>query len=482
VDDAGGTCNCRENHGSKLLDGEVVVRVLIVDPEGSSGLDLAVRAHAAGHQVKLAIKQTEKTKNIGRGLVEVIDDPRPAFTWAHLIVACDNNLYMQALDWHRQSGKTAVIAASQAAAEWEINREVGQKALQSCGIATIPSKTFHDYDQAIAHVKRTMQRYVSKPSGDGTADKSLSYVSSGPDDMVYMLERWKRSDKLKGSFILQEFVPGIECGVAGWIGPHGWNRGFEENFEFKKLMNGDIGVATGEQGTVMRYVAKSKLADKVLLPLTDKLLKMRYVGDVDVNCIIDEHGEPWPLEFTMRLGWPAFNLQVELLNGEDPVEWLYELAMGRDSRSIGLGTIAIGVVLSLPDYPYSHLTRKEVTGIPIYGIKPDLWRHIHPCEMMLGTAPWKCGGKIMQAPMPCTAGDYVLTMTAQGSSVQEARERVYARLGRLRIPGNPMWRTDIGSRLRWQLPRIQAHGYARSLLYSTPEPSSRRARISRSIA
>ena len=44
--------------------------------------------------------------------------------------------------------------------------------------------------------------------------------------------------------------------AAGWFGPHGWNEGFEEAFEFKKLMNGEIGCATGEQGTVIRCVAQ----------------------------------------------------------------------------------------------------------------------------------------------------------------------------------------------------------------------------------
>jgi hypothetical protein len=89
--------------------------------------------------------------------------------------------------------------------------------------------------------------------------------------------------------------------VSGWFGPAGWTVGWEENWEFKKLlMNGDLGVTTGEQGTVLRFVKKSKLADEVLLPLTPQLKKMGYCGNVDVNCIIDDHGCPWSLEFTMR--------------------------------------------------------------------------------------------------------------------------------------------------------------------------------------
>src|SRR4029077_11097739 len=140
----------------------------------------------------------------------------------------------------------------QETALWEIDREVGQKIMEKAGIPTLKSTPFTDYDTAIAHVSKTMRRYVSKPTGSFEKDKSLSYVSSGPDDMVFMLNRWKKLNKLKTPFILQEFVPGVEMGVAGWFGPGGWNEGWEENFEFKKFMNDDLGPATGEQGTISR--------------------------------------------------------------------------------------------------------------------------------------------------------------------------------------------------------------------------------------
>jgi phosphoribosylamine--glycine ligase len=345
--------------------------------------------------------------------------------------------------------------------------------LRDAGIAVIASKQFYDYDSAIAHVKKTMQRFVSKPCDDANADKALSYCSSGPDDMVYMLERWKKSNKLKGSFILQEFIPGIEMGVAGWHGPHGWNDSFEENFEFKKLMNDDIGCATGEQGTVLRYVRRSKLAEKVLLPLSRQLEKMGYIGDIDVNCIIDEQGNPWPLEFTTRLGWPAFQLQCALLKG-DPIEWLHDLATGTDARPFFLDRVAVGVVLSVPDYPYSHMTRKEVVGIPIFGVTPALMQHLHPCEMMVGEVATEVNGQLVRMPCPMTAGDYVLVMTGLGLTIQDARAKVYRRLERVRkrMPGSPMYRTDIGLKLARQLPKLQKHGYAKGLLFSGLQSNS----------
>lgn len=403
-----------------------------------------------------------KTKFTGIGFVEVVRDFKPWVRWADLVFYSDNTHYLDDLERAKAEG-SLVVGPTRAAAEWELDREVGMKVLKRHGVQCPPYKLFNDYDEAIKFVKRENRRFVSKPSGD--ADKALSYVAKTPADLCYMLERWKKTSKLKGAFLLQEFVGGIEMAVGGWFGPHGFNRGWCENWEFKKLMDGDLGVNTGEQGTVLRYVRKSHLADRVLAPLATALERLHYVGYIDVNCIIDEKGTPWPLEFTMRPGWPTFNIQQALHEG-DSVEWLYELANGRDARNVTLDCPAIGVVLSIPDYPYSHLTRKEVVGTPVYGITEGMWPNLHPCEMMMGEAPCDCGGDIITVPMPVTAGDYVLVVSAVGDTVRNAKEKAYRRLKRLTVPNSPMYRTDIGDRLGKQLPKLQALGYATGLKFS----------------
>lgn len=448
------------------------MRVLIVDPPGH-GLDFAIRCADAGHVVKLAIREDERTKDIGKGLVDVVRDHKQWFRWSDIILCTDNSLYLRDLDSYRKEGGL-IIAPSHEAAQWELDRQLGQNIFRKAGINTAPTKEFHSYDDAIAFVKKTMGRYVSKPCDDANADKALSYCSSGPDDMIYMLERWKRSDKLKGSFILQKFIAGVEMSAAGWFGPHGFNSGFEEAWEFKKLMNGECGPATGEQGTVMRYVSSSKLAKKVLLPLAPQLRKLGYVGDVAVNCIIDDHGEPWPLEFTMRLGWPAFQLQVALLkDDQDPLEWLYLLAKGKDAHPFIHDRLCIGVILSVPDYPYSRVTRREVSGIPLFHIPARTRHHLHPCEMMAGETLVQVQDALLKLPCMMTAGDYVMCMTATGTTVQDIRQKVYRRLEavRKRMPGSPMYRTDIGQRLAKQLPQLQAQGYASHLIYSSQQSS-----------
>ena len=439
------------------------MRLLIIDTQGVA-LEFAIRCKAAGHQVHLFIPQNEKTKHIGRGLVTIVDDLDRWLFWPDIIFATDNTKYLLHIERARQFG-IKCVAPTPEAAEWELSRQRGMEVFKRAGIPVPPFVEFSDYNRAINYVKQRMDRFVSKPSNDD--DKSLSYVAKSPEDMVYMLERWKKASKLKSTFMLQEFIPGIEMAAGGFFGPHGWNAGWCENFEFKKLCVGNLGVATGEQGTVLRFVAKSKLAQKVLLPLTDALRKIKYVGYVDVNCIIDEDGTPNPLEFTMRPGWPTFQIQQALLHEDisDPLQWLYDLATGKDAKPFRSDTIAIGAILSVPDYPYSHITRKEVVGIPIYGLTPELRRMIHFCEVMMGEAPNAKGDQIVTEKMPVTAGDYVLLATATHNTVREAMTSVYRRLNRLLVPNSPQWRTDIGKRLATELPKLQAMGFATGMQY-----------------
>lgn len=436
------------------------MRVLFIDRAGDGGLDIALRAQDAGHQVRYFLRDLDRAKRpIGVGLVDLVDDWRKWARWADLIVALQNDYLMLELERLRAEG-CLVIGGSPASAAWESDRGLGMKVFKKAGIPVPAYREFSDYDSAIAYVKRQDAAFVSKPSGH-CDDKALSYVAKSPADLIYMLYRWKKAGKRSGlEFILQEKIEGIEFAVGAWFGPSGFAPGREENFEHKKLMPGDKGPNTGEMGTVMRYVRESKLARQVLDPLEPFLAEIGYVGNIDVNCIIDTDGHAWPLEFTTRCGWPAFNIEQALF-AVDPIEFLYGLASGSPPRAAHrYDQVAVGVVLAIPDFPYSHVTRKEVIGIPVYGLTPELMEHVHPCEMMMGEAPHSTGGKIVTEPCLVTAGDYVLVATGCGNGVREARRAAYRVIENISLPASPFWRDDIGERVAKELPKLQAHGFS----------------------
>lgn len=442
------------------------MRVLFVEKSADGLLDLAIRAKELGHQAQYHLVSYDQHREpVGRGLVERAPDWRAAARYADLIV-CGGNDYCQVeFDRLRALGKP-VIGSSVEAAAWESDRDKGMAIFRRAGIPVPPYRTFNNYDAAIAYVKKQDRPFVSKPSGH-CDDKAMSYVAKSPADLVYMLERWKRAGKRTGQeFILQEKIDGVEFAVGAWFGPDGFVPEWEENFEHKKLFPGDLGPNTGELGTVSRWVTKSKLADKVLKPLEPYLARAGFVGCVDVSVIVDDEGTPWPLEFTTRGGWPALNLECAAWDC-DFVEFFAGLAAGKPPRRVHrMDDVVVGVVLALPDFPYSHATRKEVVGVPIYGLAPALREHVHLCQAMMGEAPQQNGAAIATSPMIVTAGDYVAVVTGCGETVQAARRTAYGRIKRLELPASPFYRIDIGARLAKDLPKLQAHGYAAGLAFS----------------
>jgi phosphoribosylamine--glycine ligase len=439
------------------------MRALFIEKHADGLLDIALRAQRLGHRALYYCGDYDQHRQpIGRGLIERVPEWRSHMHKVDLVVLGANDFAMPEMDAWRRRG-VRIIGGSPESARWESDRAYGMQIFKRAGIAVPPFREFTDYDEAIRYVKRHDQPFASKPSGH-CDDKALSYVAKAPRDLVYMLERWKRQGKRQGlEFILQEKVSGIEFACGAWFGPGGFAPGFELNWEEKKLMAGGLGVNCGEMGTTMVYIQRDKLAMKVLKPLEGLLHRIGYVGNVDVNCIVDDDGNPWPLEFTMRCGWPAFNIEQALFK-TDFVEFLAALADGKPPRDAHyLNQPAVGVVLAHGDFPHSHATRREIVGVPLYDCDEGD-DDLHFAQVMIGDAP--CPPTYERKPCLATAGDYVLIATGVGDTVQQARERAYRAVDKPRLPSEPFYRPDIGQRLARQLPKLHELGYATGLRYS----------------
>lgn len=438
------------------------MKILVIDHYGGDGvLDFVLRCQHAKHKVKWHFKPSDRTLYFGKGMVDAVSDWREWMRWADLVVLADNTHYLREVDKWREEG-IPVVGATVESATWELDRKVGMNIFSKCGIQIPDFKDFTDCGAAIKYVEKQGRGFVLKPCYD-EADKNLTYLGKTPEALVAMLRRWQKEGRIKGPFILQELVKGVEMAVGGWFGPGGFNQGFLENWEEKKLMAGGLGPSTGEMGTTIRYVKKSKLADKVLKPLAAAIARTGHVGYVDVNCLIDEKGQPWPLEFTMRNGYPTFNIQMELHEG-DPAEWLLDLAEGRDAKTAVLDTVAVGVVMAQGDFPASKLPVKDIVGYPIYGLD-QVDGGVHLAQAMAGEAPHALDGKIVDVPCVLTAGDYVLIACGTGKTIRQARKGAYGVLDKLKMPNGPFWRIDIGKRLARELEQLQAKGYAVGLEY-----------------
>jgi phosphoribosylamine--glycine ligase len=428
----------------------------------------------AGHHVKLCPAFDQHTKGrvkTGDGLVEKIENEswQDHAKWADLIVLSDNDKWLKQLDLYKKKGYP-VFAPSWESAQLELDREQGQNFFKKHGIKVMPYESFTDYRKAEKYVRKEMKRFVSKPNNNQA--RELSYVSKSPADMVFMLERWADLGEIKGEFMLQEFVKGVEVGVSGWLGPKGFCSHFEEFFEHKTLMNDGKYLNTGETGTACKYVTDSALAKELLLPLERDLIKMGHVGSVAVGVIVDEEGDPRPLEFTMRLGWPSFNLLQPV--HPDPCEWMVHLIDGEDTFE-PLTDHVVGVVVFQPPFPFDDFimkcggkVRDETEGIPLYGMDDanEYRDYLSPCDVMEGTAPTMEGETIVDKRQMVSTGDYLLVASGCADTVTGAIKDAYKAIDSVEIPNSIGYRTDIGKRLSTDLPILQAQGFCGDWTYS----------------
>lgn len=427
------------------------MKILFIDTFGDA-LDLVLRSQEAGHECIHYISASGSPKDrygqVGLGLTKVVREWKPFIRGVDLTVLCDNVTHLDAIDKFRaEFPDAAVFGPTKEMASWETDRLKGMQVLKDHGIACPDYKLCTSYEDAVAYVKKYDGRLVSKPCGD--ADKALSYCSKGPEDMLFMLKKWKNENLIKDKFILQEFIPGIEFAVGSYCGKDGFGGGFEENFEHKKLMNGEVGPATGEMGTVLQIVEKSRLARQMLAPLERTLVKRGFTGDIDVNCIIDEKGKPWPLEFTMRMGYPALQIQTPLFP-KDPVSWMLDMCRGTGEPNFTKDVVSLGVSLCMPPFPYPSYPAEKARDYPIFGVTPQLKKVMHPYHIKAGSeTAW------------ATAGDYALVVTGVGRTVAAASKRAYGAIKQIYIPGSPMYRTDIGEKvIKDFLPQLHKFGYA----------------------
>jgi phosphoribosylamine--glycine ligase len=239
------------------------------------------------------------------------------------------------------------------------------------------------------------------------------------------------------SFILMDHVRGIETGLGAFFDGEKFVGPVNLDWEHKRFFAGDLGELTGEMGTALTYRGGDALFDATLAKIAPRLRDAKHVGYVNLNTIINERGI-WPLEFTCRFGYPGFAI-LSALFAEPVGPMLGRVARGAATEIKTHEGFAVGVVLTVPPFPYHYGYEDLSKGMPI--VMPELTPaerdHIHFNEVA------SVDGELV------TAGQvgFVMVVTGRGPTIEEAQREAYALARRIAIP-NVRYRNDIGDGLR----------------------------------
>jgi len=443
------------------------MRCLLIDQEGLF-LDLALRLAACGNEVRW-YEHVDKGKHEprdGEGFkgIKKVPDWREHMPWAKdgLIICSGNYVFMHELDRYREFGYK-IFGPSAKSAEMEIKRFKSMEVMKSLGFDLPPYHMFNSLEEAEQFARKSDKCYVFKTNGD-EGNKDMTFVSCDPAEMVgWLRNKIARGVKVGSQCMLQEKIDMLcDYGISGWFGPEGFlPEKYQIAFEHKRLMDGEIGPQTGEQGTVCQYDPNEKLAKEMLLPMAPVLQALGHRGDFAIGVGIDSKGKAWPFEVTARCGWPAFTIQTASHRG-DPAKWMRDLLDGKDSLKVS-NDVAIGVVMAQPMYPYAKSPPEMVEGNPISGVD-DVWDNLHLHSVMLGRGPVMKDGKVTEGSVHMTTGEYVLVATGLGKTITKARDKVYSTVNEIKFP-SAMYRTDIGKKLEDKLPALHKAGYALGVEY-----------------
>lgn len=414
--------------------------------------DIAWQTAKEGHEVKYYIQNPDE-REIADGFVPKTDDWRQEVDWADVIVF-DDVLGMGSLaEELRRNGKL-VVGGTAYTDRLEDDRAFGQQELRAAGVTIIPQENFTSFDDAIAFVKANPTRYVIKPSGEAQNYKRLLFVGEEDDgrDVVQVLGDYKRAwaNKIK-EFQLQRRIMGVEVATGAFFNGTEFVYPICVNFEHKKLFPGDIGPSTGEMGTAMFWSEPNKIFNATLKKMEPKLRRERFVGYIDINCIVNSNGI-YPLEFTSRFGYPTISIQQEgvLL----PIsELFYKLAEGSISRFRARSGFQVGVRIVVPPFPFKDKeTFESSSKDAVILFKTPSREGIHIEDVKLLNDEWLVTG---------TSG-VALIVCGIGPTMKQAQRQAYNRVKNVMIP-NMYFREDIGDRWNEEdSDRLHSWGYLRA--------------------
>ncbi|MSS43995.1 phosphoribosylamine--glycine ligase [Anaerosalibacter bizertensis] len=233
--------------------------------------------------------------------------------------------------------------------------------------------------------------------------------------------------------LIEEFLEGTETSLLCFVSNENIIP-MESARDYKKIFEGDKGPNTGGVGC---FSPNPVMTDKLKEEIEKSILKNIKIGfkneDIDfrgilfIGLMLTADG-PKVLEFNVRFGDPE--TEVVLPRLENDIVDIFEKTMDGSLKEEDLKWTdkkCVTVVLTSKGYPVEYEKGKEITGTE--ELDKDIILFHNGTKME--------DGKLL------TNGGRVLSVTALGDTLKEAREKVYKNIDKIKFDGL-CYRKDIG--------------------------------------
>ena len=349
--------------------------------------------------------------------------------------------------------KVPVYGGQIIADKLEDDRMFGLQIMQMAGIKVPYTVKFTNRREGLNFVKNNPQRYIYKPFGSGSAS-AKTFVSHDATEMTSFLNSQKKDEQ----YILQVFVEGQEYSTEMFFSQGNPVEPSFHTIEDKKAYSGEEGPATGCMDTVQ--IADKDLNNKAVKngigKLFDYLKKVKYTGNIDLNSIIDKHGNLWGIEFTCRDGWSSSYARNRMLN--EPVSMLYDYVARGEAKKVELikDVFGLSIRVAIPPYPEESNKENEKYFNPLVRLSANKTIKVKPHnDITYHFLDVKKGDNEL-----LTAGcdGIICEVTTADKSVKAGKERLVKAIKDITVE-NRWYRSDAFERFFEQIAIVEKAGY-----------------------
>ena len=329
-----------------------------------------------------------------------------------------------------------VFGPTKEAARIEADKWFAKELMRHQAIPTAEARCFTDPDAAAEYIRLRDEPLVVKAAGLAKG-KGVSVCYRAADALAAVDQAMRKQvfGPAGARVVIEELLTGPECSILAFVDRRNIYL-MESSQDHKAIDDGDTGPMTGGMGAysptpIVTDAILRQIERDILVPVVDGLVRegIDYKGVLYAGLMLTQHG-PKVLEFNCRFGDPETQPLMMRLKS-DLLEVMLALAEGRldqielkwDPRP------ALCVVAASSGYPGKYPTGLPITGI----IDADSMRDVKVFH----------GGTRAQGKTLVTDGGRVLSVTALGDTIAEARKRAYDALGKIHFEGRH-YRTDIG--------------------------------------
>ncbi|WP_456464172.1 phosphoribosylamine--glycine ligase [Persephonella sp.] len=323
------------------------------------------------------------------------------------------------------------------AAVLEASKVFAKNFMKKYGIPTAFYETFDNEKDAINFIKKMGTPIVIK--ADGLAAGKGVVIANTEEEAVDTVRDMfgGRFGEASKRIVIEEFLEGEEASYIAMVDGEKLVP-MATSQDHKRVFDGDKGPNTGGMGAyspapVITPEVEKQILEKIMYP-TLKGMKAEgreMRGFLYAGLMIGPKGIN-VLEFNVRMGDPETQPIMRRLES-DLLQHILDILDGKiDSvQPVWSDKWSIGVVMASKGYPGEYEKGFEITGIEKAEEDPDI--------VVFHAGTDLKDGKLI------TAGGRVLTVTAVGNTLMEAKEKVYKAIDKIHFEG-AHYRKDIGDK------------------------------------